>query len=50
MEAKISKHNCISEQQDKIHGAGNRVFNPAFSKGSKPKRYRCTVCGVEKEL
>lgn len=50
MEAKISSHTCISKQQDAIHGVGKRVFNPAPSKGSKPKRYRCTVCGGDKEL
>ena len=32
---------CKHEQQDKIHGKGNRVFNWSF----KGDAGRCTVCG-----
>jgi hypothetical protein len=42
--------NCKSDFQDRTYGTQNRVWNHAPSKGSKPKRYRCVVCNVEKEF
>jgi len=46
----ISKCTCTHPDQDEIYGLGMRVWNHAPSKGAKPKRYRCTVCGREKEV
>lgn len=46
----VSPHICKNEFQDKTYGKNNRLFNHAPSKGSKNKRYRCTVCGQEKEV
>ena len=36
----IRKCSCKHEEQDELHGKGNRVFNPT----TKDKGYRCTVC------
>lgn len=46
---KIINCDCKHEFQDNTHGKGKRVANHAPSKGAKPKRYRCTVCGKEHE-
>jgi len=49
---KIAKcvKNCKHEAQDKLHGNGNRVHNPALSKaGTSKTKWRCTVCGAEHE-
>lgn len=37
----VAPHTCAHAAQDRIHGPGNRVWNP--TKGGR----RCTVCGVE---
>jgi hypothetical protein len=44
----IKRCECKHEDQDKIHGKGNRVHNER-TEGSvrKGKGYRCTVCGKE---
>ena len=47
---KIGHCDCSHEYQDKIYGKGMRVFNNAPSKGSNPKRYRCTVCKKDTQL
>lgn len=41
---KVMACDCHNEQQDVIHGRGNRVFNATF----KDKEYRCTGCGKTK--
>jgi hypothetical protein len=46
----IKQCNCKNEQQDDLYGKNYRLFNHAPSKGSKPKRYRCTVCLTEREF
>lgn len=50
MAAIVAPHNCKNEFQDKTYGKGNRLFNWGSGKGAKPKRYRCTVCGQEKDI
>ena len=48
---RISYCRCKSVWQDRRYGEGLRVFNYApGSKGVKPDRYRCVVCGAEKEI
>lgn len=42
--------NCKNESQDELYGKGMRLMNKATAKGSKPKRYRCTVCCKEYEF
>ena len=42
----IAKCTCKHEQQDKIHGHGKRAHNPMKT----PDKYRCTVCGDEKQV
>ena len=43
--AKVAKCECENPGQDKIHGFGNRVFNPTLKEVSSTTRaYRCTVC------
>lgn len=42
----IKKCNCESKFQDERYGKGMRVHNECASKDGK---YRCTVCGKEKE-
>lgn len=41
----IIKCKCKNQQQDELHGIGNRVANPT-SKTDAARRtvYRCTVC------
>lgn len=41
---------CTNEGQDELYGKGNRLWNHASGKGSKPKRYRCTVCNITQEF
>lgn len=41
---------CDNPYQDKLYGRGNRLFNHAPSKQTKPNRYRCTVCKAEREV
>ena len=38
--------NCVSKQQDEIHGPGQRVFNRTAKQDGK--EYRCTVCCATK--
>lgn len=45
MTGKILKCTCKHEQQDKLHGTGNRLHNAT----AKPKVYRCIVCCKERE-
>ena len=40
----IKKCTCKHEGQDKLHGAGNRVFNLTQKGGGTVKVHRCTVC------
>ena len=47
---KIVKCVCNHTEQDKLYGKGNRLANHAPSKGTKPNRYRCTVCQREHEV
>lgn len=42
----IKKCDCKHEFQDKEYGEGMRVHNECTSKEGK---YRCTVCGKEKD-
>ena len=44
---KVVRCNCISSYQDEVYGKHQRVANSASGKGSKPNRYRCTVCGKD---
>lgn len=47
----IAKCECKHEGQDKLHGAGRRVFTPTLkTKGPDLLTYRCTVCTKEKKL
>ena len=47
----ISNCTCKHEVQDKFYGKGRRVFNSAPGKSRAfPNRYRCTVCGKEKNV
>jgi hypothetical protein len=46
----VKRCTCKNEQQDEIYGKGYRLWNHAPSKNSKPRRYRCTVCLIEKEF
>jgi hypothetical protein len=39
----IATCTCKHDDQDKLHGAGKRVFNPTAD-----GKIRCTVCGAEK--
>jgi hypothetical protein len=48
----IRQCDCVHRMQDRLHGAGNRVFNECkAAPGRGPegeherKAYRCTVCG-----
>ena len=41
---------CTQEYQDSIYGRGNRLWNHAPFKGSRPNRYRCTVCCKEQDF
>ncbi len=41
----IEKCNCKHEEQDKIHGKGNRVHNPRKKEGERT----CTVCKTIKK-
>ena len=52
---KVSYCSCFHAFQDAMLGVGRRWFN--WAPGNKPKpsstfwnRYRCTVCGKEKDL
>ena len=48
---KILRCNCVSDFQDTTYGPGMRVFNPAFGqKFAKKGRYRCSGCGVTREV
>ena len=38
---------CQSEQQDKLHTPGVRVFNEKISKTRGVREFRCTVCARE---
>jgi hypothetical protein len=45
---KILPCTCVNETQDKMHGKGNRLFNPCKpAKLPSEKWYRCTVCNKE---
>lgn len=46
----IKQCTCENESQDKLYGRRMRLWNSAPSKGSKPRRYRCTVCLREQEF
>lgn len=41
---------CNNSGQDGLHGVGIRVWNYADGKRKFPNRYRCTVCGREKDF
>lgn len=42
---------CIHPSQDKLHGKSVRIWNEAPGKGGDKKgRYRCTVCGAERNI
>lgn len=43
----IMKCTCKHSQQDEMHGHGMRVHNQCAGKTNI--KYRCTVCGSEKE-
>lgn len=45
--AKILRCSCPHEFQDKEYGKGSRVHNPI--KGPSAVRFRCTVCGKERD-
>lgn len=40
---------CKHKGQDKLHGKGVRIANPAKPTATRPTA-RCTVCGKEKEV
>lgn len=40
----IKKCTCKHEDQDQMHGKGNRVHNPTKEDRSTPSKWRCTVC------
>lgn len=47
--AKVLTCTCKHEGQDKIHGKGNRVFNPKQLKANAQSvDVTCTVCGSVK--
>ena len=46
----VRQCSCESEYQDKMYGKRMRVWNHAPMKRSRPKRYRCTICGREQEF
>lgn len=46
---RILQCKCEHPYQDKRYGEGMRVFNYAPAKGQKPNRYRCSICGQERE-
>jgi hypothetical protein len=39
---------CKHESQDKLNGKNIRIWNECTSKSAGEKRYRCTVCGSER--
>lgn len=41
---------CQHKQQDEMYGKGNRVWNECKRKTSNWARWRCTVCGTEREI
>ncbi|MFH1480768.1 MAG: hypothetical protein ABIG67_05845 [Pseudomonadota bacterium] len=46
---RVMQCRCEHEYQDRVYGKGMRLFNNAPAKGAHPNRYRCTVCGQERE-
>jgi len=46
----ILKCTCKNDYQDAKYGIGNRVMNPAGKDSARRSvKYRCTVCGKEKD-
>lgn len=41
---------CTNPSQDAMYGKDMRVRNNASDKGSKPDKFRCTVCTTEREF
>lgn len=50
MESKVLPCKCQNEYQDKQYGKNRRVHNPIAIKGKFDDKYRCTVCGAEKDV
>lgn len=50
MATAIINCDCKHEFQDAAYGKQKRVHNHAPSKGGKPNRYKCTICGKEHEF
>lgn len=46
---KVMFCSCSHEYQDKTYGINMRVFNKVSTTTGHPKKYRCTICGKEKE-
>lgn len=46
----ISSCDCKNEQQDRLHGKGQRVFNKLAKSSADAQYGRCTVCGKEKAI
>jgi hypothetical protein len=46
MSAVIKSCSCANDYQDKVYGAGRRVFNSCKAGVA----VRCTVCGTEKTV
>lgn len=46
----ISNCDCKNEQQDRLHGKGQRVFNKLAKSSADAQYGRCTVCNKEKVI
>ena len=46
---KILPCKCDHDYQDKKYGPHMRLMNLADQRGKSPGRYRCTVCGSERQ-
>ena len=48
MSSRILPCKCVSEQQDKLNGKGQRLHNECKAKTTGQYIWRCIVCKVEK--